>query len=64
MKKQILEINKADEFIIVPLSWFERLDEIAKTAAGDDKMGKQYLLGYLSSATTIMKYAKRVPNDI
>lgn len=60
MKKQIINIEAREQYLIVPASWFERLVEISKMSKSDDKLGKQFLLGYLSSAETILKYAKRV----
>lgn len=65
MKKKIInELAPREEYIIVPASWFERLVEISKMSRNDDKLGKQFLLGYISSAETILKYAKRVSEDI
>lgn len=55
--------KKKEEYIIVPASWFEQLVAISLRSRDDDKLGKQYLLGYISSAETILKYAKRVEHD-
>jgi hypothetical protein len=52
--------SQKEQYIAVPCSWFERLVEISKMSRNDDKLGKQFLLGYISSAETILKYAKRV----
>lgn len=61
MKKEKVEITgqRIDEYVKVPIAWFEQLITIAKNAKNDDKLGKQYLLGYISSAETILKYARR-----
>ena len=62
MNKEPKQVNighAIDEYVLVPVGWFEQLITIAKTAKNDDKLGKQYLLGYISSAETILKYAKR-----
>lgn len=58
MKKETKQPK--EEYVIVPKSWLERLVEISKISRNDDKLGKQFLLGYISSAETILKYAKRV----
>ena len=55
MKKEIIETKKK-EYVIVPAAWFERLLEIANKGEKD----KQFLIGYVSSAETILKYSKRV----
>lgn len=62
MKKEkiINEEAPKEQYLVVPMSWFSRLLEISKQAVGDEKYGKQYLLGYISSADSILKYARRV----
>jgi len=58
MKNKIMNVPAPEEeYLVVPKSWFERLVEISKM--NDDKLGNQYLFGYISSAETILKYAKR-----
>jgi hypothetical protein len=60
MRNKIVNVEvKKEEYVIVPKSWFEQLIEISKKSRDDDKLGKQFLLGYISSAETILKYAKR-----
>lgn len=60
MKNKTTNEPVKEQYIVVPASWFERLVEISKMSRNDDKLGKQFLLGYISSAETILKYAKRV----
>ena len=60
------ETNKPapkEQYIVVPASWFEQLIEISRMPPDNDKLGKQFLLGYISSAETILKYAKRVDEN-
>ena len=45
-----------EQYIKVPASWLERLLEISESEDGNMKVA--YLIGYISSAKTLLKYNK------